>query len=132
MQDLARIPEFEGVWKSILFNPTSLSPTFRDVYQLLQVPSRRRFLASRLTPEMETYLKYMLQHVPMGNQKRYQQWFQQWFLAGPEADSLVCDLVRYICCVVHPTNEILQSDVIPRWAMIGWLMQLTKVRSVMC
>ena len=63
----------------------------------------------------------------MGNQKRYQQWFTQCFLTTPESESLICDLIRYICGVFHPPNSILSSDIVPRWAVIGWLLNLVKV-----
>lgn len=29
--------------------------------------------------------------------------------------------MRYICVVVHPTNEQLNSGLTPRWALCGWL-----------
>ena len=29
--------------------------------------------------------------------------------------------MRYICVVVHPTNEQLNSGLVPRWALCGWL-----------
>jgi integrator complex subunit 3 len=35
---------------------------------------------------------------------------------------LRADIIRYIVCVIHPPNEILSSDVLPRWAVIGWLL----------
>jgi integrator complex subunit 3 len=35
---------------------------------------------------------------------------------------LRCDLIRFIVGVIHPTNELLGSDIIPRWAIIGWLL----------
>jgi len=40
---------------------------------------------------------------------------------------LICDVVRYICGVYHPSNLILGSDVVQRYAMLGWLMQMLKV-----
>jgi hypothetical protein len=43
-------------------------------------------------------------------------------LATPESQSLRCDLIRFIVGVIHPTNELLCSDIIPRWAVIGWLL----------
>ena len=60
--------------------------------------------------------------VRFGQQKRYQDWFQRQYLSTPESQSLRCDLIRYICAVIHPSNEILSSDIIPRWAVIGWLL----------
>lgn len=31
-------------------------------------------------------------------------------------------MIRFIVGVIHPTNELLCSDIIPRWAVIGWLL----------
>ena len=57
-----------------------------------------------------------------GSHKRYQDWFQRQYLSTPESQSLRCDLIRFIVGVIHPTNELLCSDIIPRWAVIGWLL----------
>ncbi len=65
----------------------------------------------------------------MGNQKRYQTWFMQKYLSTPDSESLVPDLIRYICGVYHPTNAVLCSDIVPRWAIIGWLLKCIKVIS---
>lgn len=63
-----------------------------------------------------------------GQQKRYQDWFQRQYLSTPDSQSLRCDLIRYICGVVHPSNEVLSSDILPRWAIIGWLLTTCTVR----
>lgn len=39
-----------------------------------------------------------------------------------ESQSLRIDLIRFIVGVIHPSNELLCSDIIPRWAVIGWLL----------
>ena len=44
----------------------------------------------------------------LGHQNRYQKWFQKKHLATPGAEALVPDLVRFVCCCFHPTNQILQ------------------------
>lgn len=44
------------------------------------------------------------------------------YLSTPESQTLRCDLIRFICGVIHPSNEVLCSDIIPRWAVIGWLL----------
>lgn len=64
----------------------------------------------------------MCVQVRFGQQKRYQDWFQRQYLSTAESQSLRCDLIRYICGVVHPSNEVLSSDILPRWAIIGWLL----------
>nr|XP_018909585.1 PREDICTED: integrator complex subunit 3 [Bemisia tabaci] len=122
LQSVAKIPEFELLWKDILHNPKSLSPNFTGVLQLLQTRTSRRFLQSRLTPEMERKLCFLSGSVRFGNHKRYQDWYQRQYLATPESQTLRCDLIRFIVGVIHPTNELLCSDIIPRWAIIGWLL----------
>ncbi|XP_033224600.1 integrator complex subunit 3 isoform X2 [Belonocnema kinseyi] len=121
LQNVARIPEFEILWKELLLNPKSLCPNFTGVVQLLQTRTSRRFLQSRLTPDMERKLVFLTSQVRFGNHKRYQDWFQRQYLATPESQSLRCDLIRFIVGVIHPSNELLCSDIIPRWAVIGWL-----------
>ncbi|XP_078063855.1 integrator complex subunit 3-like, partial [Mustelus asterias] len=122
LQNVARIPEFEKLWRDILHNPQALSPQFTGILQLLQTRTSRKFLACRLTPDMETKLLFMTSRVRFGQQKRYQDWFQRQYLSTPDSQSLRCDLIRYICGVVHPSNEVLSSDILPRWAIIGWLL----------
>ena len=70
--------------------------------------------------------------VRFGQQKRYQDWFQRQYLSTAESQSLRCDLIRYICGVVHPSNEVLSSDILPRWAIIGWLLTTCTVRGGAC
>uniref|UniRef100_A0A8C2DYT4 Integrator complex subunit 3 n=1 Tax=Cyprinus carpio TaxID=7962 RepID=A0A8C2DYT4_CYPCA len=122
LQIVARIPEMELLWKDLLHNPQTLSPQFTGILQLLTARTSRKFLACRLTPDMETKLLFMTSRVRFGQQKRYQDWFQRQYLSTAESQSLRCDLIRYICGVVHPSNEVLSSDILPRWAIIGWLL----------
>ncbi|XP_047996215.1 integrator complex subunit 3 homolog [Leguminivora glycinivorella] len=122
LQNVARIPEFNQLWQDILTNPKSLCPTFTHVLQILQTRTSRRYLQSRLTPDMERKLVFLTSQVRFGHHKRYQEWFQRQYLATPESQSLRSDMIRFIVGVIHPTNELLCSDIIPRWAVIGWLL----------
>lgn len=122
LQNVARIPEFEALWKDILFNPRSLHPTFTELWQILQTRTSRRYLQCRLTPDMERKLIFLTSQVKFGNHKRYQDWFQDRYLITPESHSLRSDLIRFIINAIHPTNDMLCSDIIPRWAIIGWLL----------
>lgn len=122
LQNVARIPEFEALWKDILFNPRSLHPTFTELWQMLQMRTSRRYLQCRLTPDMERKLLFLTSQVKFGNHKRYQDWFQDRYLITPESHSLRSDLIRFIINAIHPTNDMLCSDIIPRWAIIGWLL----------
>ncbi|XP_055710038.1 integrator complex subunit 3 homolog [Phlebotomus papatasi] len=122
LQNVARIPEFDQLWKDIFLNPKSLCTSFTGVWQILQTRTSRRFLQSRLTPEIERKLHFLTSSVKFGNHKRYQDWFQDKYFTTPESHSLRSDLIRFIINAIHPTNDMLCSDIIPRWAIIGWLL----------
>lgn len=122
LQNVARIPEFDKLWKDMLYRPQTLNAQFTGIMQLLHQRTPNKFLACRLTPDMEKKVLFLTSKVRFGNQKRYQDWFQKQYLLTPESQSLRCDLIRYICCCIHPSNEVLCSDVIQRWAVIGWLL----------
>jgi integrator complex subunit 3 len=131
LQDVALVPEIEVVWRDLLSNPGAFKAAgFTDIGQLYVMRTPTRYLASRVTPDMETQIRFMLTSVRMGNQRRYQTWFAQRYLFTAESESLVCDLIRFICCCIHPTNQILQSDICPRWAIVGWLMKCCKSNHV--
>lgn len=122
LYNINKIPEFEKLWHDIFNDPKSLHTTFASPMQILANRSPRRLFSCRLTVEMERKISFLAQNVRFGNQKRYQDWFHRQFLATPESQTLRSDLIRYICTVIHPTNEVLCSDIIPRWAVIGWLL----------
>nr|CAG4643757.1 EOG090X0205 [Lepidurus arcticus] len=122
LQNVARVPELEAIWRDLLHNPKVLAPNFTGILQLMQVRTSRRFLQARLTPDMEKKLGFLTSQVRFGYQKRYQDWFTRQYLSTMESQSLRCDLIRFIVGVIHPSNELLCSDIIPRWAVIGWLL----------
>jgi len=131
LQDVSLIPEFECIWRDLLSNPAAFrDPGFGDIAQLYAVRTPTRYLTCRITPDMEAQIRFMLTSVRMGSQRRNQTWFAQRYLSTPESETLVCDLIRFICCVHHPTNQILQSDIVPRWAIVGWLLKCCKSNHV--
>ncbi|KAL2482809.1 embryo defective [Forsythia ovata] len=127
LQDLVHKPEFCAIWKDLLLNPSSFrTEGFADITQIYRTRTSSRYFLLRITPEMESQVRFLLTHVKLGSQKRYQVWFTKKFLATPERETLLIDMVRFICCAHHPSNEIIQSDVIQRWAVIGWLLKSGK------
>ncbi|MQM23675.1 hypothetical protein Taro_056742, partial [Colocasia esculenta] len=124
LQDVAFIPEFRDVWKDLLFEPRVFGvPGYSDIWQLYRTRTPVQYFLLGITPEMETRMRFLFTHVKLGNQRRYQEWFARKFLCRPECETVVVDLVRFICCAHHPPNEILRSNIIPRWAVIGWLLK---------
>ncbi|CAG0882381.1 unnamed protein product [Cyprideis torosa] len=121
MHQVARLPLITELWKDILTSPQSLHPSFQGVHQLLSTRTSRRMLQSRLTPEMEEKIVFLASAVRLGNHRRYQEWFEKTYLNTDASQTLRSDLVRFIVNVIHPTNEMLSSDITPRWALMGWL-----------
>lgn len=127
LQDLVHVPEFRTIWKDLVLNPGEFrTPGFSDISQLYCSRTSSRYFLLRITPEMETQLRFLLMYVKFGSQKRYQEWFAKKFLFRPERETLVVDIVRFICCAHHPSNETIQSGIIPRWAVVGWLLKLCR------
>lgn len=122
LNNITKIPEFEKLSHDIFNNPKSIHPTFHSPLQLLTTRTPRRLIQSRLTFDMERKISFLATQVKFGNQKRYQDSFHKQYLSTPESLSLRNDLIRYICSLIHPSNEVLCSDIIPRWAIIGWLL----------
>ncbi|XP_051114954.1 uncharacterized protein LOC127240359 isoform X2 [Andrographis paniculata] len=124
LQDLVNVPELCAVWKDLLYNPKTFKVIeFVDISQIYSTRTSKWYFLLRLTPQMESQLKFLLTHVKFGSQKRYQSWFAQKFFSVPNRSGAVVDIVRFICCSVHPSNEIIHSGIIPRWAVIGWLLK---------
>lgn len=124
LQDLVHVPEFQEIWKDLLLEPSNFKTLgFTDISQLYKSRTSTRYFSLRLTPEMETHLRFLLTHVKFGSQTRYRIWFANKFLNVPENETVVIDIVRFICCAHHPCNKIILSNVIPRWAVIGWLLK---------
>lgn len=134
LQDVSKLPEFSSIWKIITNNGTSgavggVGTEYKVdatlLGQLLKVPTPKRFLLSRLTPEMETNLLFILEHVKYGgiNHRRYYDWFNEEYLRVNDPDSLIVDIVRYLIVSYHPTNLVLASNSVQRWQMISWLLR---------
>ncbi len=63
LQYVAKIPEFEQLWYDIIHHPKSLAPNFTGITQLMHTRTSRRFLQSRVTPEMEKKLLFLTSQV---------------------------------------------------------------------
>ncbi len=64
LQNVAKIPEFESIWKDLTLAPKSLCPTLTGgVAQLMEIRTSRRYLQLRITPEMEKKLVFLTSQV---------------------------------------------------------------------
>lgn len=92
------------------------------------LPTPREFIVSRLTLDMEHKLLFILSQVPQRLHYTYLERFRQRFLHGLGSETLIADLIRFICTVVHPSNSVLRSDVVQRWELVKTLLAYIKVR----
>jgi hypothetical protein len=58
------------------------------------------------------------------NDDTYFQWFAQIHLSNPDSDALMSDMIRFLVGAFHPSNELLASKVIPRYAALGKLFRM--------
>uniref|UniRef100_A0ACD5X3V1 Uncharacterized protein n=1 Tax=Avena sativa TaxID=4498 RepID=A0ACD5X3V1_AVESA len=113
LHELVLVPEFQGLWKDLMM---------AHCMEIGGVGTPGWCTALSISPEMETQLMFLMKNVKWGNQKRYQLWFARKHLMVPGGEERIPDIVRFICCGYHPKNEVIQSGVIARWAVIGWLL----------
>ncbi|CAM0874672.1 unnamed protein product [Alopecurus aequalis] len=113
LHELVLVPEFQGLWKDLMMGRC------KDIGSVV-TPGWCTALS--ISPEMETQLLFLMKNVKWGSQKRYQLWFARKHLLVPGGEERIPDIIRFICCGYHPKNEVIQSGVIARWAVIGWLL----------
>jgi integrator complex subunit 3 len=113
LHDVMLVPEFQVLWKDWIRNHAA---------DICRIGTPGWCTALAISPEMETQLMFMMNNVKWGDQKRYQLWFARKHLIVPGGEERIPDIIRFICCGYHPTNVIMQSGFIARWAIIGWLL----------
>lgn len=91
LQDVARHPAVEQIWRSIL---SSQGPVSLD--ELLRIQCPASVLASRLTAHTERQIMFLMKSVRREGCARHQGWFAALHLANPQRDTLICDLIRCV------------------------------------
>ena len=122
---VVHIPEFHDFWRDLIFNPAQLQAgaNFGGLKDLMKMRTSKKFIVQGVTFDMDMKLRFMLTSVRFGQQETHQKWFQKTYLSSLTSVTLRADLIRFVCMCIIPTNEILQSDILPRWALCGWILQ---------
>ncbi|XP_047532470.1 integrator complex subunit 3 homolog isoform X2 [Vanessa atalanta] len=97
-----------GMLMSILTEPHNATKCYRDL--------------TLVTRDGLTCVLNNLSNLILERYLKFQDTTRNQYLATPESQTLRSDMIRFIVGVIHPTNELLCSDIIPRWAVIGWLL----------
>lgn len=127
LQALCHFEPMRSFWTWFTTPTDPANPLSAPITEVLRQPSHKKYIACRLTPLMETEILYMMEQVKGGRQVPYETWFQETHMPkGPSDDpnALIADLIRYIVAVYHPSNAVLASSVVQRWAVITWLYKM--------
>ncbi|CAO3638816.1 unnamed protein product [Cunninghamella blakesleeana] len=126
LQDVYYLPDFQTLWEDLLKQPQKFSPKFQGIESVLKTATPKEFLRARLTPEMEHKLMFILQYLRINQFQRNLGWFVQRFLSTNESEPFYVDLIRFIVAGWYPNNQILQSDIVPRYVVIGSMIRAIK------
>ncbi|KAJ1342419.1 hypothetical protein BSLG_003008 [Batrachochytrium salamandrivorans] len=144
LMDISQIPSMEKLLLSIIQSPSPDHPNihvrdqavvfnrfkhFHSLEDFIDRPTPREFLIARLNPEMEIRMVFILNTVPRRLSFTFIEHFRKRFLVA-ETETLLPDIIRYICRAVYPNNIVLASDIIQRWNVISIL--LRGVKSAAC
>ncbi|KAI9287172.1 protein-domain-containing protein [Umbelopsis sp. AD052] len=126
LQDVSKIPEIASLWEDILNRPQSLHKSFDGMLSILQTQTPPELLRFRLTPQMEMSLRWIFDKLTASNYQRNLEWFVKRWLSSPATEHFYADVIRYIVAGWYPSNELLQSNKVPRYAIIGTLFTYIK------
>jgi integrator complex subunit 3 len=112
VKDIAKLLEY--------INHNALSTDY-GYTRFCGVSTPREFITSLLTPDMEFKVIFILNNVPRNLHYTYIERFRQRYV-NSACESLVPDLIRYICTVIHPGNAVLRSGTVQRWQFVRTLL----------
>ncbi|KAI9308854.1 protein-domain-containing protein [Cunninghamella echinulata] len=126
LQDVYYLPDFQTLWDDLLKQPQKFSQKFQGIESLLKTPTPKEFLRARLTPDVEHRLMFILQYLRINQFQRNLGWFIQRYLSTSESEPFYVDVIRFIVAGWYPNNQILQSDIVPRYVIIGSMIRTIK------
>ena len=99
-----------------------------DISQIADNPTPKELILSRLTPRMEFRVAFISQSVPWKLHLVYLERFRKQFLKS-EFESLYADIVRFLCLIIRPPNNVHRIDTLQRWQLICTLFSFIKSSS---
>ncbi|OQV18391.1 Integrator complex subunit 3 [Hypsibius exemplaris] len=123
---VCKMPKMKEFWNDLVNNPKNLPLTAGGLPQFLLSKSPRWLFAHRISTELEVKVNFMLSKVRAPVVNRYSDIFIKQYLSTPESELILPELIRFVIRAVHPSNEILGSDVLQRWNFILFLLQNCK------
>ena len=95
--------------------PKSAGERYNNIYSAFLVPL-----------EIQQKLEFMLSQIPEKIMFMYSKWLLDaaGVEFGTESESLLIDIVRYIVVNITPSNEIITSNILQRYTLIGHFITL--------
>lgn len=127
---MAQISDFAHLYRDLVRRPATLVPNDPALLHkansgqpgglllpFLETRTAKHFIRLLVTQELEKKVHFILMRpdVPARISQTYHaEWLRTRCLSG-DGDSLRCDVVRFIVCCVHPSNDVLGSNASQRW-----------------
>ena len=128
LQAVSTVPAFDLLLKDFLYNPAQFHPDFHGILHYCKIPTKRDYLLSLVTPDMEFKIVFLLNEVPEKMYLPYLARFKVRHLSTRESETLYPDLIRFICYIVQPRIEIIRSKTnLQRWQIIKSLFACIQV-----
>ncbi|KAJ3164929.1 Integrator complex subunit 3 [Geranomyces variabilis] len=117
MMSTMKIPVIREILLDMQNSPQKLDPTF-NLTDLLATPSEPWLTSQRITREMDTKLRFILDKIKGNIMSKPLANYRHAHLIHNGNESAHVDVVRFICTAVQPPNTILSSNIAQRWQVI--------------
>ncbi|XP_055351163.1 integrator complex subunit 3-like isoform X2 [Paramacrobiotus metropolitanus] len=118
LMQICKMPKMKEFWSDLVNDPKKIAPSvpnFTGVPYILQLKTSRWIYPHRITADLEAKIAFLLSKVRAPQVSRYADIFLKQYLSSAEGEALIPEIIRFVCRSIHPTNEILGSDVLQRW-----------------
>lgn len=101
---VAKVPQFNAIWKQLLTEPNKLSPNCSGVEDLMSRPCAN-FQIYRVTVAMQRKMEFIMNKLKPGAYEKHIEWFRLKHLSNAEAGNLRAEAVRCATFISWPANE---------------------------
>ena len=129
LQRVADMDAYRPIWRRLVQSGDEAvsSRTASLLVRTLLTPADAGFSLSLLSPQLETWTRFLLDRVDSHNRRPYELWLAERFSASASDDGITVttnwpQLVRFLVLAYHPTNAQLASGSVQRWMFILWIL----------
>jgi len=119
---LKSIPSFQKLIEEMINQPQGISPNFIGLQALLQQRTSKTFHFNRIPFDLDEKIRFLLRNVKKHQAPTYYSWIQKEWLSTDFSVTLKQDIIRFVVTCIHPTNDLLASDVVPRYEFLKLLL----------